>query len=140
MKSSQSILNLLNLINPFEIKPPLTNEEAQYLYDIWKQGSRDHFGRIVISSYMPCINTLKSKGILQTDHILNGLAIKITTKGKDIIKQMVLYGEKSSLDNDNGQINYEQIYRNLGKIQKQSNKIASVFNSNNDNWLKKICK
>jgi len=139
MKSGQSILDLLNLLSPVEIKPPLSNPEAQSLYNIWKSGKRDSFGRIMLSSSDDNIRSLKEKDILQISQALNSLAVSITPRGKEIIRQIILYGEKSALDFDQEPMDYNKIYRSSKGIPKLASKIACSLDSSGS-WLKRICK
>lgn len=140
MKSGQSILELLNLLTPLESKPPLSNSEAQLLYNIWKMGERDNYGRIVVSTGNSSLNVLKSKDMIQISPALNGLAVNITPKGKEIIRKIILFGEQSSFNESDGAINFEQIHRHSKNAPKKKTKVACLLENSHENWLQKICK
>lgn len=137
MKSGQSILDLLNLIAPMDIKPPISNSEAQLLYSVWKSGERDNFGRIVLSSPTDDLESLKSKKIIQISPVLKGVAINITAKGRELIKKIILSGEKSALESQQ-EIDFDKIFRH-SEINTKNKKVACLLDYRKGNWLKRIC-
>lgn len=121
--------------------PPITNKEATALFNIWSN-SKNAQGDILIDPYLDSfiVNSLMTKGILKNKSIIGGRTVEITPKGKDIIKHIVLYGEKSAFEKNAKFIDYESIYRivtNNGNV-----KIANKQNilRTGTSWFKRSCK
>ena len=53
VKEGQSMLDFINYL-PLQaikiIRSPISNKEAQTLYDIWSNGDRDEYGGIIVPS------------------------------------------------------------------------------------------
>lgn len=129
--SQQDIWYFLNL---FEIKPrtPITNKEAEALYNIWKNPQNDDFSA-PDSVDANLLTSLTTKGFLKLRHSnLNDKTFQFTDKGKKIIRNIILYSEKSSFAKEKNKIDYSEIHNKISKI-------ASV-NKNNNNWFKKAWK
>lgn len=149
-KQSQSLLDFINFfpVQAIMVKSsPLDNKEAQVLYKIFTDAERDAHGQIVLPANMDqtAIASLTSKGMIESVHRginLNDYnrRVAITGKGKDVIRNIILYTEKSALEKKKN-IDYESIHQsveNSGAI-KSSSKIASrIYVSKN--WFQRICK
>jgi len=150
-KSAQSILDLLGLQDmrtqpsnlPVQIilrRSPVSNDEATALFAIWNS-DKDPYGKHQIPNQVDAnvVANLSSKSIIKNDFQNH---CEITDKGKEIIKHIILHGEKSSFEDDkfkSAKINYEAIYNkvNLPNV-KQSYKMASKEIKRQINWLQKI--
>lgn len=131
-KQSQSILDFLNFMPLQSImvgRSPINNKEATVLFNIWKESKRDHYGNIVLSKDADptSIASLTSKGIVKnkSGHSFGDRVIEITSKGKNIIKNIVLHSEKSAFEKSADTIDYESIYRLTNKpiLEKSASRI-----------------
>ena len=139
-KKGQSILDFLHSL-PLDVlqtvpRAPVSNKEAQTLYSIWK-GDKDEYGRSLVPNNVDPLQVaaLTSKGMVKSHPIsLNGTkAVDITSKGKDIIKNIILHSEESVFEKSSKQIDYETIHQAVldGPRKKTADKVAS-------SWLKEL--
>jgi hypothetical protein len=145
-KSAQSLLELFNLLSgetTFVLfKSPVTNHEAQSLYKLWS-GDKDEYGRIRVPDDVDSsiIRSLADKKLLRNVDLRLATQkqplIEITEEGQKIIRDIILYAEKSSYEGGIKNINYEEIYRTtkFGPI-KQA-KVASL-EPRAENWLQEL--
>lgn len=146
-KNEQSLLDVLKLLTPensfIVFKSPVSNVEAQTLYRLWASGTKDEYGRIVVPGDIDIstIRSLASKKIVRNVDVRLATnhqpLIEITKEGKQIIRDIILYAEKSAYVGGVDNIDYEDIYRTskFGPI-KQA-KVASRIEEHN--WLQKLC-
>ncbi|KKN06106.1 hypothetical protein LCGC14_1080650 [marine sediment metagenome] len=139
-KKGQSILDFLYTL-PLDVlnavpRAPVSNKEAQSLYNIWK-GDKDDYGRSLIPNEVDPLQVaaLTSKGMVKSHPIsLSGIkAVDITAKGKEIIRNIILHSEESFFGKSSERIDYETIHQAVldGPQQKTADKVAS-------NWLKSL--
>ena len=132
-KKGQSILDFLNSL-PMDIlkavpRAPVSNKEANTLYKIW-EGDKDEYGRIIVPDDIDPLQVaaLTSKGMIKSHPVslVGKKAVDITSKGKEVIKNIVLHSEQSIFDKDPEQVNYDAIHQAvLQGPSKKSAKIAS---------------
>jgi hypothetical protein len=134
IKEGQSLLDFINFF-PLQAlhvrRSPVSDKEAKTLYEMFKS-DRDPYGRIVVPSHVDSqqISTLASKGLLNTTGI-GTRTVEITAKGKEVIRNIILFAERSQFEKSSEEINYDSIYRRaLGGDEVKEAKIAS-------SWLKK---
>lgn len=146
-KQAQSILDLLNIFVVELPEPPISNKEAQALYDLWKSGKQDAANRIVVQNNVDPIQiqSLQMKGMLRTPGNLfashHDPVVELTSKGKEIIKQIIL-ATNDSVYEESSDIDYAKIYRKLilGNPKEASAKTASK-QIRHGNWLQRLtCK
>ncbi len=149
-KHSQSLLDFINFfpIQAIMVKrSPLDNKEAQVLYKIFTDADRDDHGQIVlpIDVDQTTVSSLTSKGMIESAHRGMSLGdysrrIEITGKGKDVIRNIILHTEKSALEVDKENIDYDAIHQAVNDSgTKSSCKVASRIKTSS-NWLQRICK
>lgn len=149
-KQSQSLLDFINFFPLQSIvvrRSPLDNKEAKVLYKIFTDGDRDAHGQIVLPGDVDqtTISALTSKGMIESAHRGLGLndyhrRIAITGKGKDVIRNIILYTEKSTLEDNPKKVDYESIHEAVNPTNvKNAYKVASNINRST-NWLQRICK
>jgi len=141
IKEGQSILDFINFF-PLQAvdvrRAPLTNKEAQSLYEVW-ESEKDQWGNSLVPDTVDSgiIASLISKGYIEgTRNVASVLesnqrSVGITKKGKDVIRNIILMTEKNSFDKESGYkkiVDYENIHRAL-----TGGKTAS-------SWLSKITK
>lgn len=140
-KLGQSIMEFINFFPLQSVnvnRAPLSNKESQVLYDIWKSGKDSHGYLIVPESLDPMVvSGLMVKGYIERGKnsavFSNTQSVGITKKGKDIIKNIVLFTEKSTFEKGkNSPIDYESIHIAL------ENKPAVLADTKCANWLNKI--
>lgn len=137
-KIGQSILDFINMF-PIEIlKAPrasISNQEANALYEIWKH-DRDEYGRSVVPENVDAmiVASLTSKGMIKSHPIplLSKSVVEITKKGKEVVKKIILFSEKSVFDKDPINIDYELINQKMLSAQSKSTKTASM------NWMQSL--
>ena len=130
LKQSQSLIDFINYLPIQSIlrHDILTTKEAESLMKIWEC---DREGDSVLVSDMidPLqVANLTSKGLIKSKFATTPKSeyykmVDITDKGKEIIRNMVLRGEKSSFD----------------KTQKLAN-IKTASRQEQSNWLQKLWK
>lgn len=132
-KESQSLLDFINTFpNVVNFRSaPICNKEAKTLFEIWKNGKN-----IIPDSADPVtVASLATKGLIRTKAgSLSNPVVDITDKGKQVIRNIILYSEKSSFEKSSKmEFDYENIY-NI--ITNGISKVASIQTKNN-NWLGK---
>lgn len=148
-KENQSLIDFLQVL-PFSSfmvpRSPISNKEAQALYDIWEYGEKDEYGKYVVPENVDSlyITSLTSKGYM-LNHASrfatrgNNPTCDFTNKGKDVIQKIILFKEKSAFEKSSGIIDYESIYHAEIKMPKTANKIASKYQQPR-NWLERVWK
>lgn len=119
-KSAQSLLDLFNIMSgekSFLLQSPVTNKEAQTLYDIWC-GDRDEYGRAVMpkNASSTLLKSLADKKLIRMVDMrlankFQSPAIEITKEGQNIIRDIILHTEKSAYEKGPTKIDYENIYQ-----------------------------
>ena len=139
-KQSQSLLDFINIFPLQAIivrhQSPVSNKEAQTLFNIWNT-DRDNDGDFVVpqDADATSVASLTTKGMINSHNIgfIDNPArkVKITDKGANIIRNIILFTEKSRYEKDHKSINYESIHQAIQRgPKKHSSKIK-------ENWLKK---
>lgn len=105
-KRAQSLLDFINYMPLQAIeyqKAMLSGKEAECLYNLFKNADRDEYGNIKVSNEFDThtLTALTTKGIIESDTSALKLfspqkSIKITSKGKEVIKKLILNNEKST--------------------------------------------
>ena len=145
---SQSLIDFLQVL-PFSSfmvpRSPISNKEAQALYDIWTRGDKDEYGKYIVPDDIDPmhITSLTGKGYMRnhasrfaTRDLRTNRTCDFTDKGKDVIRKVILFKENSSFEKSSGVVDYEAICR----IEiKTSNKVASKQRQSR-NWLERIWK
>ena len=142
-KYSQSLLDFINIL-PLKglaiTRSPISNKEAQALYDIWQgQTSKnssvpEHVDPILVAA-LTTKGMIKSKfGLLMDSSPRN---IEITPQGREIIRNIILHTEKSTFEKKSSVIDYEAIYhKSLHK--KASEKTAEYQNPTRNSKLAQL--
>ena len=122
-KSAQSLMNLFDMLsgeNSLLFSSPVSNKEAQTLYDIWRHSNKDEYGRIRVPEGTDSftLSSLADKRMIRkVDMRLANVGrhplVEITKEGQQIIRDIILHTEKSSFEGDKNHINYEKIYRDI---------------------------
>lgn len=142
-KENQSLLDFLSTMPSMSFlvsRSPLSNKEAQAMYDIWLSGQKDEYGKNIIPEHVDHtqVISLTSKGYIRNIPNRftkkNGSACEFTQKGKDVIQKIILHKEKSAFVESSKPINFEAVLAN----QHKSIKIASILETKN--WLERLCK
>jgi DNA-binding MarR family transcriptional regulator len=148
-KQSQSIFfNFLPLQSVNISRSPLSNKEAQTLYDIWKS-DKDVYGKFIVSDDIDSfqVSSLKTKGYVRAPDDRFNIKeskvpyVEITDKGKQVIRNIILHTEKSALDKSSEVINYEAIYARLDNnlSMKEAKTASSITEAKKfKNWLRKV--
>jgi len=149
-KENQSLIDFLQVL-PFSSfmvpRSPISNKEAQALYDIWEYGEKDEYGKYIVPIDVDSmhITSLTSKGYM-SNHASrfatrggNNPTCDFTNKGKDVIQKIILFKEKSAFEKSSGIIDYESICRAEIKSPKTADKIASKRKQPR-NWLERVWK
>lgn len=133
-KESQSIFDfLINLMpNQTITKPSIDPFAAQKLFNVWKEESsqiNDLTFRKPMTLSSSDVESMKKAELIE----ILGDRIKITSKGKDVIKTMIL-GDDSSIFDKPTSITYHQALSNTknGTI-KNATKIAQKVDKPNSN-------
>lgn len=151
-KENQSLVDFLQTL-PFSSfmvpRSPISNKEAQTLYDIWTHGEKDEYGKYIVPEEADAfaITSLTSKGYMRnhasrfaTRDLRSNKTCDFTDKGKDVIQKIILFKEQSAFEKSSGIIDYEAICRaNVLGPEKSANKIASRQRQPR-NWLEKVWK
>ncbi len=135
----------------FTRRSPVSNKEAQVLYDVWTKGETDEYGRLIVDSEIDPIQiaSLTSKGYVRNHasrfatRDATVRTLEFTDKGKEIIKKIILHTEQSSFDkSSSNNINFEAICTasDVDKILDSTQKTASKKRriSNSSNWFQRI--
>lgn len=106
IKKAQSLLDFINFMPPQAVdieRSLLTVKEADGLYKLFKNSERDEYGNIKLPDDIDStlLMALTTKGVIESDakrvKLFNPQrSIKITSKGKDVIKKLILSNEKST--------------------------------------------
>jgi len=102
----------------------LTDEEATFLYNLWKQGASNSLE--VIASNSKCINALKTKGYLAGF----GSGLEITPRGKKVIVEMVMH-EPNSFDKKGQMPTYSGIKAKTASQRKRQTFLAKKASLDN---------
>lgn len=150
-KENQSLLDFLQTL-PFSAfavpRSPISNKEAQALYDIWRNGQKDEYGKYIIPENIDptYVTSLTSKGYMRnhasrfaTKDLRTNRTCDFTSKGKDVIQKIILFKEKSAFEKSSNKIDYESICRAELSIPMSSEKIASRKRQPR-NWLERVWK
>lgn len=150
-KQSQSLLDFINVfpIQAILVKrSPISNKEAQTLFKIWKGDKSNSGGFVVPVDVDPMqVAGLTTKGMIKNK--CAGLVIQdspqrsveITSKGKQIIRNIILYSEKSSFEQVPDDFNYEAIHTaflDVGKTKEAKTASRQVVERNPRSWLEKL--
>jgi len=83
------------------------------------KGSKDDIFRVPNTMSHSDVLALKSAGLIDG----GDKTVRITDKGAEIIRKMVLFGEESSFESDNKMPSYSEIERKIkANLQKKSSK------------------
>lgn len=143
-KQGQSLLDFISLIplQAIHIKrSPISTKEAKVLFDIW-QTDRNASGYLDIPEDVDptVVASLTSKGLLANKDGGFHRSVDITDKGRSIIRNIILYSEKSAFEKDSQDFDYEFIHRAINynpPIEKVANKQTKITL----NWLQRaLCK
>jgi hypothetical protein len=150
MKENQSLIDFFQTapLSSFLIRrSPISNKEAQILYDVWSSGNKDEYGKHIVplESDPITIASLTSKGYVKNqlsrysrDNSATVRTLEFTKKGKDVIQKIILYKERSAFEKSSEQIDYESIC--MAEAFKKDTKEAKTASSKpNQNWLQKLC-
>lgn len=131
-KQSQSIVDILLQIMP-NLKDDISKRKdyvdphaAKNLFNIWrisnKVGDKKYKRPTTVSKFE--IDEMKKEGLIE----VIGSNIEITDKGEKVIKVMILGDDKSSFDNDDVIIDYNQALSNIKNIKTATNtKVANSW-------------
>ncbi len=134
-KQSQSILfNIFPMQAVNMRRSPISNKEAQSLYEIWKS-DKDEYGKFIVPDKVDSIQVanLTTKGVIRSPQsrypgvsASTRRAVDITDMGKKIIRNIILYTEKSALGKSSAVIDYERIYVSMqnNNIKEANQKLA----------------
>jgi len=149
-KSAQSLLDLFNILpggGAFLVfKSPVSNKEARSLYSIWQTGEKDEYGRISVPTDIEpsTLRSLAEKKLvrcvdMRLANSRQSPLVEITAEGQNIIRDIILYAEKSAYEGGIDKIDYEDIYKTVkfGPGLKQA-KVAFKVNQQS-NWLYRVC-
>lgn len=138
-KQSQSLLDFINVFPLQAIvvrhNSPVNNKEAQTLFNIWK-ADRDDDGNFEVpqDADVTSIASLTTKGMITNKHrgfLDNPVRkVEITDKGSNIIRNIILYTEKSNYEKNDKKLNYEAIHQAVKSGPEKHSKIK-------ENWSKK---
>lgn len=148
-KESQSLLDFLQTmpLSSFTIqRSPISNKEAQTLYDIWLHGETDEYGKNVVPDKTDVmqVTSLTTKGYIrnQASRFATRDApqrlCEFTNKGKDVIQKIILHKEKSSFDKSSSKhVDYEMICRSAEIAKLSSEGKTASLRKKNLNWFEK---
>jgi hypothetical protein len=150
-KENQSLIDFLQTL-PFASfaipRSPISNKEAQALYDIWESGEKDEYGKYVVPEHIDPthIASLTTKGYMRnhssrfaTRDLQTNKTCDFTDKGKSVIQKIILFKEQSAFEKSSNAIDYESICRADIKMPKTSGKVASKQRAP-QNWLERVWK
>ena len=122
-KENQSLLDFLQTmpLSSFVFhRSPISNKEAQTLYDIWSHGETDEYGKNIMPEEVDpmYVTSLTTKGYIR-NHPSRYATLdatqrlcEFTTKGKDVIQKIILHKEKSSFEKSSSRhVDFEAICR-----------------------------
>jgi len=149
-KENQSLMDFLQTmpLSSFIIhRSPISNKEAQTLYDIWLHGETDEYGKnIVPENVDPMqVTSLTTKGYIRNqpsrfatkDNVPERLC-EFTSKGKDVIQKIILHKEKSAFDKSSSKhVDYEMICRSAELDALASDGKTAASKQTNLNWFER---
>lgn len=142
-KENQSLLDFLGNtpLGSFMVqRSPISNKEAQALYNIWQDGNKDEYGKHLIDDKIDPIQiaSLNSKGYIRNVPMRFGSRqrlLEFTGKGKEVIKKIILHHEKSAFEKESKNVNYEAICRKAAMQELLSDQKIASKQSLTQNWL-----
>jgi hypothetical protein len=147
-KENQSLLDFLQTmpLSSFIIhRSPISNKEAQTLYDIWLHGEKDEYGKNIMPNEADPIQvaSLTTKGYLRnhpsrfaTRDNMPTRTCEFTEKGKDVIQKIILHKEKSSFEKSSSRyVDFESICRSIEISELASKGKTASLNLKGANWL-----
>ena len=150
-RTNQSLIDFLQTL-PFASfmipRSPISNKEAQALYDIWTNGEKDEYGKHIVPDNIDALNiaSLTSKGYMRnhasrfaTRDLRTNRTCDFTDKGKAVIQKIILFKEQSAFEKSSGVIDYEAICRVNTIKSGVSSKLASKQQQPR-NWLERVWK
>ncbi len=150
-RTNQSLIDFLQTL-PFASfmipRSPISNKEAQALYDIWTNGEKDEYGKHIVPDNIDAlhITSLTSKGYMRnhasrfaTRDLRTNKTCDFTDKGKNVIQKIILFKEQSAFEKSSNTVNYEAICRAELKLPTATDKIASRQRQPH-NWLERVWK
>lgn len=148
-KENQSLLDFLQTLplSSFVIRSPISNKEAQTLYDIWLHGETDEYGKHVIpnDADVNVITELTTKNYIRnipsrfaTRDAVPVRTCEFTKKGREVIQKIILHKEKSAFEKSSNVIDYESIWRAAEGAGESDAKVAARRIQPRDNWLGRI--
>lgn len=150
-KENQSLVDFLQTL-PFSSfmvpRSPISNKEAQALYDIWTYGEKDEYGKYIVPNNVDAlhITSLTSKGYMRnhtsrfaTKDLRTNKTCDFTDKGKDVIQKIILFKEQSAFEKSSNRIDYEAACQAEFKGPKMPGKISSKSRKPR-NWLERVWK
>lgn len=150
-KENQSIIDFLQVL-PFSSfavpRSPISNKEAQALYDIWTNGEKDEYGKYIVPEDIDAmyITSLTTKGYMRnhasrfaTRDLKTNKTCDFTDKGKDVIQKIILFKENSAFEKSSSIVDYESICGIDITVSGTSDKIASKQRQPR-NWLERVWK
>lgn len=150
-KENQSLLDFLQTmpLSSFMVtRSPISNKEAQTLYDIWLHGEKDEYGKNVVPEKADPmqVTSLTTKGYIRNQpsrYATTNTAVQrlceFTNKGKDVIQKIILHKEQSSFDKSSSKhVDYEMICRPAALSALSFEGKTASLHKNNSNWLEKI--
>ncbi len=151
LKSAQSLVDFLQTL-PFSSfmvpRSPISNKEAQTLYDIWTHGEKDEYGKYIVPENTDtfAITSLTTKGYMRnhasrfaTKDLRTNKTCDFTDKGKNVIQKIILFKEQSAFEKSSHTVNYEDICRADVIGPKAADKTASRQRQP-CNWLERVWK
>lgn len=151
-KENQSLIDFLQTLpfSSFSVpRSPISNKEAQALYNIWTHGDKDEYGKYVIPDDIDPfhISSLTSKGYMRnhasrfaTIDLRTNKTCDFTDKGRDVIRKIILFKENSSFEKSSGVVDYEAICRaDILGPPKTADKVSSRKRQPR-NWLERVWK
>ena len=149
-KENQSLVDFLQTL-PFASfmapRSPLSNKEAQTLYDIWTYDKKDEYGKNIIPDGVDAmlVTSLTSKGYMRnhssrfaTRDLRTNKTCDFTDKGKEVIRKIILFNEQSAFEKTSNTVDYEAICR-ANVFGPKTNKVASKQRQPR-NWLERSWK
>ena len=149
-KENQSLIDFLQLAPQLTFivqRSPISNKEAQVLFDVWKQSETDEYGKYIVSSDIDPMQivSLTSKGYVRnTPTRIEGSTrlLEFTDKGKEVLKKIILHQEKSAFEKESSKINYAAICHAADRDRINARgKVASTATASirkNKNWFERL--
>ncbi len=152
-KENQSLIDFLQTL-PFSSfmvpRSPISNKEAQTLYDIWTYGEKDEYGKYIVppETDVFSITSLTTKGYMRnhasrfaTKDLQTNKTCDFTDKGKNVIQKIILFKEQSAFEKSSNIVDYEAICRADLPTPKTADKISSRQRQRQPrNWLERVWK